>query len=179
MEDNRILVIAGIVFVLLMLVFGWCYSKKSPRVEKWGWRIMGLLAAVFVVFTLWYHEPIVCEDQVEVTEPGEEMVSTVEVEFIIRRSFFHAPELSGWIATPADVYRSSWTGKLYWQGEAYGCSTIFRAEPGFMGGKLDYDNTILIGRIDFNWNFSALKRLRIQEFREDGEGYSYDTVQWY
>lgn len=33
MEKERLLLIAGIVFALLMLFFGWCYTKKSPRVH--------------------------------------------------------------------------------------------------------------------------------------------------
>ena len=57
MENNRILVMAGIGFVLLMLFFGWCYSKKSPRVEKWGWRIMGLLERRLEDEWYWYQTP--------------------------------------------------------------------------------------------------------------------------
>ena len=54
MEKERLMLVLGIAFAVLTAFFCWCYTKKSPKVEKWGWRVIGLLAAGFAVFTVWY-----------------------------------------------------------------------------------------------------------------------------
>ncbi len=46
MEKERLLLIAGIVFALLVLFFGWCYTKKSPRVH---WSAGGSFCGVYPV----------------------------------------------------------------------------------------------------------------------------------
>ncbi|MBP3588682.1 MAG: hypothetical protein J6J51_06575, partial [Clostridia bacterium] len=103
MENNRILVIAGIGFVLLMLFFGWCYTKKSERTEKIGWLVIGLLAAAFVVFTIWYHIPIRCWDHVQVVDIRTQKEEVIVMELFIRRSYLKGTRVSGWICTPQDT----------------------------------------------------------------------------
>ena len=103
MENNRILVIAGIGFVVLMLFFGWCYTKKSERTEKIGWLVIGLLAAAFVVFTIWYHIPIRCWDHVQVVDIRTQTEEVIVMELFIRRYYLQGTRVSGGICTPQDT----------------------------------------------------------------------------
>lgn len=172
MEDNRIFVIAGMVFVLLMLFFGWCYTKKSPRVEKWGWRIMGLLAAVFVVFTLWYHVPVRCKDHVQVVDPQTQKEEVIVMELFIRRSYLKGTQVSGWICTPQDTYGTYGVGELTRDKGYYHCNALFKSD---VTSAPSFDNSIHGFTVGFSRGFKNVTYLDLLERRLEGEWYWYQT----
>ena len=174
MEKERILWIAGIVFVVLMLFFGWCYTKKSERTEKIGWLVIGLLAAAFVVFTIWYHIPIRCWDHVQVVETNEQKECVIELELFIRRSYLRGTEVSGWICTPQDTYGSSWVGEATRKNGRYYCNTMFRADT--MAWEPSFDDCIYHLCVEFSRGFDSVTDLELIERRQsDDETYWYTT----
>ena len=172
MEDKRILVIAGIGFVLLMLFFGWCYTKKSPKVEKWGWRIMGLLMAVFVVFTLWYHVPIRCKDHVQVVDIRTQKEEVIVMELFIRRSYLNGTRVSGWISTPQDTYGTYGEGALTRDKGRYHCNALFKSD---VTSAPSFDNSIHGLTVGFSRGFEDVTYLDLLERRLEDEWYWYQT----
>ena len=172
MEDKRILVIAGIGFVLLMLFFGWCYTKKSPKVEKWGWRIMGLLAAAFVVFTMWYHIPIRCWDHVQVVDIRTQKEEVIVMELFIRRSYLKGTRVSGWICTPQDTYGTYDVGELTRDKGRYHCNALFKSD---VTSAPSFDNSIHGLTVGFSRGFEDVTYLDLLERRLEDEWYWYQT----
>ena len=173
MEKTRMLVITGIIFVVVMLFFGWCYTEKSARTEKIGWRVIGLLTVAFVVFAFWYHIPVRCEEHIQVVEERSQKETVINLELFIRRSFLKGTQVSGWICTPQDTYGTYKVGNLTRDKDRYHCSAMFQADT--MMAQPSFDNSILSVTIDFSGGFKKVTYLRLIERRGDAETYWYQT----
>ena len=172
MENNRVFVITGIVFALLMLFFGWCYTKKSERAEKIGWLVIGLLVLAFVVFTVWYHIPIRCWDTVQVVDTVTRKEAVIELELFIRRSYLHGIEVSGWICTPQDTYGSSWAGATARKNGHYDVVGMFRSATS--AREPSFDDCIYHLCVEFSRGFDSVTDLELIEQRQSG-----DETYWY
>ena len=174
MEKERLIVLVGIVFALLMLFFGWCYTKKSARAEKIGWWVIGLLLLAFMVFTVWYHIPIRCWDNVPVVDTNSQQECVIELELFIRRSYFKGTQVSGWICTPQDTYGSSWVGEATRKKGRYSCNTMFRADT--LAGEPSFDNCIHSIKVGLSHGGKRVTYLRLIERRLGDEWYWYETL---
>lgn len=174
MEEKRMLVMVIIGLAVLVLFYGWCCTEKSIRVKKWGWPIVGLLILSFVVFTVWYHIPIVCRDHVQVVEINTQQDATIELELIVQRSYLHGTKISGWICTPIDTYGASYVSQAIRTDGCYRCGTMFRADT--MAPEPSFDNCVYHVAVDFSRGFEGVVYLDMIERRQsDDETYWYTT----
>ena len=124
MEKARLMLVLGIAFAVLTAFFCWCYTKKSPRVEKWGWRVIGLLAAGFAAraaaagpFCCPAHHPalgilpalcdapIACCQTVRVcTYEEQDRPVEVEIDVEVHRNYLYGTSVRGTSKTPYGTY---------------------------------------------------------------------------
>lgn len=173
MEKARLVKLVLIAAFVCIAFFCWCYAKKSDTVRKWGWRIIGAAAVVFLTFSVWYHIPIYCSDNVQVVDKLTQKAHVIELELFIRRSYFKGTRISGWICTPVDTYGASWVGEATRKNGVYSCNTMFRADT--MAPEPSFDNSISGITVAFSRGFDRLTYLDMVEHRENEEWFWYET----
>ena len=181
MEKERILVIAGVAFVALTAFFCWCYTKKSPRVEKWGWRVIGLLAAGFAVFTVWYHVPIVCCQTVRVcTYEEQDRPVEVEIDVEVHRNYLYGTSVRGTIKTPYGTYsnddrndRSSSPYRMPWERTLH--ASFY--DTGNTNPYKALDSFLLVD-FTFRWNWRELVFVNIRNLLPNSDDSVWYRTDW-
>ena len=174
MDTGRLLLIAGIALAAMTAFFCWCYAKKSAKVSKWGWRIIGLAAVLLAVFTVWYHIPISCEQTVTVY--GEAAPFTpveVELDLKVHRSCLYGKWLTGsarmcGVDYPRDYAKKHVNGSFTGWGDRGLHLTVFQAETTGFDGSLRMD-------LEFSGNWRTVTGLEVWSHSLSGESTFYAT----
>ena len=172
MEKARLMLVLGIAFAVLTAFFCWCYTKKSPKVEKWGWRVIGLLAAGFAVFTVWYYTPVSCRQTVTV-QTYEAKTMDVELDLTIHRSYLHGTRVEGTGRTPNGYYPRNFgnerSGVTLTPGDRRLRASLFNEE----GGTFE---SCLMLTAEFSWDWKTIRWLTLWEIPLKGETTYYTLV---
>lgn len=167
---GRFWLIAAGALALIAMLFLVFYQPKG-----WKKTALGGALAAFLLFSLWYHMPIVCRDAVMAEEMidgqvgiiGEQMI---RAELVIRRSFFHKPTVSGWVETPHDIYADSLSNYSYnYQDRNVMGACLYSYAR---ASVLDPEGRAYI-RISFDWRYRHIKYLHIDEFLQEDITYFY------
>ncbi len=174
MDKGRLMLITGIVFVMLTAFFCWCYAKKSKQVSKWGWRIIGLVASVFVVFSVWYHIPISCKQTVQVyCEEAPFTPVEVALDLEVHRSYLYGKWLTGSACTPMADYPLDYSkkhvnGAFTRLGERELNLKVFRQDADMIDGSLDL-------HVRFSRDWKSVVTMEMWDYPLTGESTFYVT----
>ena len=168
MSAGRFWLISAGALALIATLFLFFYQPKG-----WKKNALGGALAAFLLLSLWYHMPIICRDHVQVVETNTQKQCVIELELIVRRSYLHGTEISGWFCTPMDTYGASWIGEATRENGRYRCNTMFRADT--MAQEPSFENTVDIVNVDFSRGFEEITCLSLIERRQGEEWYWYET----
>ena len=177
MNNERLILIIGIAFVALIAFFCWCYSSKSVRTEKKGWKIIGLLVVAFVVFTVWYHMPISCKQTVQVCAyEAQDCPVELEIEVEVLRSYLYGTCVYGTVRMPDGIYSN--IGRNYHSSNPYlkPWERTLRASLYDTSNTNPYDalDSFLSATFTFRWDWRKIIFVDVLDHLPD----SNDSV-WY